>query len=258
MDIDKKLRDEWVARFFAIMDVTQLDWKVISGYRFITIETILKYEDQPWDWYHLAYYAHVTIDDVLRCPKLQIWSNLSYNNNITIEQIFEHPTYEWNWKHIFANRKFTLEFIEKYEMYMQWDALSKNYHLTTDIIYKYINKQWNLSELSKNTACIQNGIVEQFPDWNWNWNEISSNYSITLDFIEKHKHKPLNWEVLRRWHHFNYECDTFIEHTQTKLSIAMMCEYYQHADNYAKCGKTICAKDMVFSNEYVMRCVLRY
>jgi len=129
-------------------------WDLLSYNPNITIDVILAFPVDYWEWPDLSSYANITLSIVKAHPELPWkWKSLSYNNHITTKEISENLyTAPWNWYILSRNPNVTLDII-KNNPGLPWDAdgLSRNVNMTAAFIISRPDLAWDWRALSANT-----------------------------------------------------------------------------------------------------------
>jgi hypothetical protein len=128
------------------------DWFALSRNPsvFRSLKTIEKYPNMPWDITGIARNINILPCDL---ESLEGWSfqDLSHNPNINDMTVESNISEDWDWENgLSDNPGLSLHFIEKYSSKMDWECLSYNPNLNWEFVKKNIDKKWSWSWLSHN------------------------------------------------------------------------------------------------------------
>jgi hypothetical protein len=109
----------------------------------VTIDNLVAYPDEPWDWDCVSDNSNITMRDIIAHPeKPWNWDRISGNPNITMNDLLAHPEKAWNWGLLSANPNLTVEWIKSFpDKPWDWERMSLNYFSCDDrLIQAVINK----------------------------------------------------------------------------------------------------------------------
>ena len=75
------------------------------------------------------------------------------------------------------------DFVCKYSDILNWEYISYNPNITMGMIEQYPDKEWDWERISQNPN-LTIEFVDKYPDKPWDWYNISQNPNITWDIIE--------------------------------------------------------------------------
>jgi hypothetical protein len=166
------------------------NWQNISAKANINFT---KYPDFPWDWSALSVNPNLTIKDIIstkNSTELFEWIDVSRHKNITMIDIENNPTLPWDWSSVSCNPN-----IRNLDKPWDWQWLSMNPNINFDFIVKFIEKSWCWDFVSMNSAVKMEHVLKH-PNLPWDYRTLSLNENITIQDILTHLDKPWCWQAI--------------------------------------------------------------
>lgn len=228
-EIKDVISDEFVRSIRNSKHDTPWDMDSLTGNRMITLKTILKNNDLPWDWESVIHREDLpkgfleqlfakrnsanfwnVMTDPCNCYYVPIyliekywnkrWNWSSLSNRVTLKFVERHMTdISWNWKGIMANKNIPIDFIDRHM-----------YHPTTGV-----EIPWNWRHLSKLSKLTPKFIRKHITDVPWAWECLSANPKLTMDIVADNLNMPWDWQKLSG--HPNLTLDFVDEHTSYEV-----------------------------------------
>lgn len=166
-----------------------VSWSRLSANPAISIETVNKYPQFPWDHQWLSMNPNIKLPDVRKNPQIK-WNWYWLTQTISIGDIINHPKLPWDYTGIHLNKDFTLEHLLRHgvKTSIKWYESSRD-----NIIFRYEhNTAWDWGEISS-SKLISIELVVKLMHFPWNWFRLSRNPNIKFKDIMVHPELP--WEA---------------------------------------------------------------
>ena len=175
----------------------------------LTIEDILSYPDNFYDFYHIVRNKHFANKMIKQWFEHKNAKSMTFTYNgmkydlpfnyttisqyVTMDIIEKNPMTPWVWSAVSYNANLTMEFVLKNTYYSwDWEAISRNPNITMENIEQNLYNPWQWDCISENPNLTME-MIEKYPDRPWDWGNISSNSNITMEIIEQNPDKPWAW-----------------------------------------------------------------
>lgn len=185
------------------------DYEALSRNPGLPWEFVMKNLDKKWSWFVLSLRPEVTIEVILRHPRLN-WSISMFclNTNLTPALVDQYRhKFDWNYKNLSINRNFDWSYVEK-NLQEDWDFFALSYHrsVTWEIVMKYPNIRWDHQGLSMNPN-ITWEIITNNPQIAWCYYHLSRNPNINFEIVKANpqfpwspwcisEHPAVTWEIV--------------------------------------------------------------
>lgn len=155
------------------------------------LELLIKYPNEPWDWYHVSCNINITMDDIIAHPELP-WngSGIDVNPNINDQLIDINIMNEESEFSIDPNIMSNFDALRHHT-----DEVSFNPYLTCEDVTSRIGLDWNWKNLSRNLFESHHIISQQLITKYKPKNETFKLHLIEM--TEHFKYKPLNDRKIR-------------------------------------------------------------
>ena len=161
----------------------------------ITLNSIEKHIDKPWDWNELSQRDDLTeefLDRHISAP----WKwNVLPVQNFSEEFIIKHIDKPWRWNDL-SHRKLSESFLEKYFSRIRgWKYVFQNSDVSFEFITTKNDVSWFYHALSYNKN-VPFSYIEEHIDENWQWKILSCRKDITIDIVRKYINRDWDWGQL--------------------------------------------------------------
>jgi hypothetical protein len=220
-----------------IMELFGKQWRsLISLNPNITINDVLMYPDEAWDYTWLTYCSAITLDEVVRFAKNKPWDWSRFTSRYakTFDILLKYPTVPWDWSAVTLSKETFDDIIKHADLVKCWRSISKHRGLKLDYVIANPLNSWDWEMISVNPNSTLDIILSN-PDLPWNASVVmnphvyirdilkhpilqksyvylSTNPNITIEDVLENPNLP--WEYTQLSAHRNITLDIILAHPE--------------------------------------------